>query len=252
MKRVILCILIVLFAATCFAWPNRPLRSSSGTGGGGPGPTCVTGNDANTKLLLHMEGTEGAVTFVDNSAGGGHTADITVVNDAHITTADKKFGASSMICDGTGDKIQVDTSADWNWGTDPFTVDFWVKFNNVKATYLFNSSNSKTLEMTPTNIALYDNAKEYFNVAHGFSSGNWYHLTLVRNVNDINFYKSGVSIAAGNCTGDSFDWSPKLNIGDYTTPGAGSLDGYIDEFRLSKGVARWTANFSPPGLPYCN
>lgn len=42
----------------------------------------------------------------------------------------------------------------------------------------------------------------------------------------------------------------KFNIGTYSGTAGGYLTGYVDEFRVSNGIARWTGNFTPPSLQY--
>jgi hypothetical protein len=82
------------------------------------------GNDAFTKILLHMDGTNGSTTFTDTNAGGSaHTW--TANGNAQISTAQSKFGGASGLFDGTGDYITTPDHADYTLGSGDFTIDLW-------------------------------------------------------------------------------------------------------------------------------
>jgi hypothetical protein len=62
-------------------------------------------------------------------------------------------------------------------------------------------------------------------------------------------YQNGIAIKSGTYTGSIGAQTTNPTIGaGHATPG--SFNGYIDELRVSKGMARWTANFTPPVAPY--
>ena len=82
------------------------------------------------------------------------------------------------------------------------------------------------------------------------STGQWYHVALVRNGNTFNGYLDGVS---GSSTTSS------ASIGANSTNGAffgaqatSNFNGYLDDIRITKGVARYTANFTPPTAAFPN
>lgn len=87
------------------------------------------GLNGNTKLLLHFDGADGATSTVD--ATGRHST-INFRGDAQLDTAQKKFGTSSLLLDGTGDYIDLPDSDDWDIlggaVTDEWTVDFLFRF----------------------------------------------------------------------------------------------------------------------------
>ena len=77
--------------------------------------------DSYTKLMLHMEGSDGSTTFTDEIGKA-----VTANGNAQIDTAQKKFGAASGLFDGTGDYLTLANSNDWSFGSGDFTIDFWV------------------------------------------------------------------------------------------------------------------------------
>lgn len=80
----------------------------------------------------------------------------------------------------------------------------------------------------------------------------WYHVAVVKDgTNGYMFFIDGTQI--GTTTVDTSpipDFGAILTIGDYSFSGSNYLNGWIDELRISKGIARWTANFTPPTAPY--
>jgi hypothetical protein len=88
-------------------------------------------NDANTLLLLHMDGTNGSTVFRDDNGIIGSTPKaITANGNAQISTAQSKFSGSSALFDGTGDFLLLGHNTDLNFGPNNFTVEFWINFTN--------------------------------------------------------------------------------------------------------------------------
>lgn len=87
----------------------------AGQGGGGI--------NSFTKLLLHTDGTDGSTTFTDSSLS---PKTISVFGNAQVDTAQSKFGGASALFDGTGDYL-TGSSADFAFGTNDFTIDFWMR-----------------------------------------------------------------------------------------------------------------------------
>lgn len=216
--------------------------------------TCVEGNDAYTVLLIHSNTTDGSTTFVDSAFAGDHTGDITVVGDTHHETDQQKFGTTSIAMDGTNDKLTIAASQDFNFGTGDFTIDFWTRLTVIDSPgfVLVCVAGNRTLEANVNNL-LFANVTTYLDVAHGMAINTWYHIALVRYGNTVTIYVNGSSIGSADCTGATFDWSSDtLKFGDYNLASTYALPGYLDEIRVSKGIARWTANFTAPAYAYCD
>lgn len=201
--------------------------------------------DSYTKLLMHMNGTNGSIVFTDSSAS---IHSITANGDAQISTAQSKFGGASGYLDGNGDTLTIPASNDFNFGTGNFTIDFWI--------YRASTGNGDFISMThPVLRILIENNMLKF-VGGGIDAylhsgavpnNVWTHIAVVRNGNTITGYINGVA-------GDQ-PRTASGGIGDATnTFTIGFRDayynGYLDELRVSKGIARWTSNFTPPTAPY--
>ena len=219
-----------------------------------------TGIDNNTKLMLHCDGANGGTTFTDSTFS---PKTVTVVGNTHTDTAVKKFGTASAEFDGTTDKLTVASTADFNpYGVD-FTVDFWVNVDSFAHTYDWLIGNSQA-NYSGWDIQLEQSGgKINFLVGNGssweintVSSGTgyailtdtWYHIAVVKNGTAWAMYVDGTSRATGTAAGH--DYTALLEMGGSTLFSGRDFDGYMDEVRISKGVARWTSNFTVPDAPY--
>ncbi len=84
-------------------------------------PAAVDAADPFTRLLLHMDGTDGATTFPDSSPSA---RTVTVNGNAQVDTAQSVFGGASALFDGTGDFLTVPEAADFDIATGDFVIDF--------------------------------------------------------------------------------------------------------------------------------
>ena len=228
----------------------------------------MTIDDSYTKALLHFNCADGSTTFTDES---GKTW--TAYGNAQIDTAQSVFGGASGLFDGNGDYISTPYVADWTFGTGDFTVDFRVRWNALPT-----SGNFQTLwcmykwDGTYHNlngIDLYNNSGTYqirFVTVEGIggetinitknitlSVNTWYHIALVRNGTTFEFFQNGTSIGTGTDDSTLFDTNFTAVYIGYFGGGGGItryFNGWMDEFRASKGIARWTANFTPPTSEY--
>jgi len=218
--------------------------------------------DSYTVLQLSCDGTDAATSFPDDSCSG-HT--VTANGDAQVDTAQYKFSTASALFDGTGDYLSIPDSDDWYMGANPVTIDFWVRFDDVSDHIAFFE---QWVSSTEHCHLVWDTATEKI-IWRIMSSGSyvvdlqgswspvvdtWYHIALVRgwngNINDWAICVNGLSIAT--LTDDS-PW-PNFVGADFRIGYYGYAtyyhSGWIDEFRVSKGAARWTAEFIPDTSPY--
>lgn len=212
--------------------------------------------DIYTKLLIHANGDDGSTIFTDYSVAP-HT--VTAVGNAQVDTAQSKFGGASCLLDGTGDYLSIPDNADWNLGTGDFTIDLWVRFNSLQAGMIWNqgaTANTNRYYWYFTGSALafhvWTSSVNTINISKSWSpsTNTWYHIALVRTGNDFKMFVDGTQIGTTTTDTDSIsDYSGIAAIGS-ETGGATYLDGWIDEFRFSKGIARWTTTFTPPASEY--
>lgn len=225
--------------------------------------TYVFGNgiDENTVLLLHFNGADGATNFVDNSASN-HS--ITAYGNAQIDTSQSKFGGASLLLDGDGDYATVPDSDNWDFGTGDFTIDFWARFNALSgggfASFIDVSNSVEDLGVQvlyphgggPGYIQIRFGGTVY-NFTQTLAINPWYHIAVTRNGNNMYLFLNGTQVGTTqDVTGkDITGLTLGVCIGaEFAGPGAYPFNGWIDEMRISKGIARWTSNFTPPTAEY--
>jgi hypothetical protein len=214
------------------------------------------GNDQFTKILLHFDGADGSTTITNSAAGG--TSTIIVGGNTQIDTAQSKFGGSSALFDGN-DTMAGNGTADAAFGTGAFTVDFWVRFNSVAAAQLlYDSRPNATQGVYPTIymngsqkiIFLQDNADRITGTT-SMTTGAWFHIAVARQGTSTKLFINGTQ--EGSTYSDSNNYlngASRPAIGCNGNSASNELNGWLDEVRVSKGVARWTSNFTPWGKAY--
>lgn len=227
-------------------------------------PTDTLTADDDTVLLLHCEGTDGSTTFTDSSASA-HT--VTAGGNGQIDTDDFKFGTSSYLGDGSGDYLSVPDSTDWNVGSDSFTIECWVKANSFPNTYnaifsqrysynsdagltCFIKNNSGTMQLF-TEWTYNGYTRYNLIVDYPFVIDTWYHIVWQRYGRNMMLFVNGHRIGYLDIgTTTIYNSSETFMIG--CTKSSGSInyswDGWIDEFRFTKGVARYFVGDASSGI----
>ena len=216
-------------------------------------------NFAFNSLLLHGNGANGSTVITDSS---GSPKTVTAVGNAQISTAiADPFGNSTGVIafDGTGDYLTTQSSSESNFGSSNFTIEFWIKSTKagrqdpVGWNFYFTDAGWAGLifNLSTSSMAWYENANPRISATStGWNNGNWNHVAVARSSNSVRMFLNGSQVGSTYTTSFSYGRDASgFIIGDITTT-AGSVDGYIDELRITKGVARYTANFTPPTAPF--
>jgi hypothetical protein len=217
----------------------------------------------NVSYLLVGNGANGTTTnIVDSSKNNLAT---TINGNTVISTAKSKFGSGSVYFDGSGDSLSLPDSSLLELGSSSFTIDFWInaststQYSTVYSrspaafaagswTLLFNFTTA-----TSGDIAFFCGD---YSLASGLlltsginiNDGAWHFIALVRNGSSWVLYVDGVSYATNTWSGTITDLASGPRIGNDQFY-ARDLLGYIYDFRHTKGVARYTANYTPPPFP---
>lgn len=215
--------------------------------------TPPTSPSSSTNALVHFKGTDASI--IDKS----QTANLELVGDTAGTTAQVKFaGSKSMAFDGTGDYIKV-SSPFFAFGTGDFTIECWARATSTADEGVFQFANSYLSQGFTDSIAVGFNTSSfnwslYANDAqttttrsHTPSTNTWYHIAVVRTGGYTKLYIDGTEIESRADT-KNYTNTTKLVVGGYWSTGY-LLPGNIQDFRVTKGLARYTANFTPPTQP---
>lgn len=217
--------------------------------------TALSGNDpnfANVVSLIHFDGPNGSTTITDQKSHAW-----TALSPAEISTTQSKFGGSSAkFTAGSGSLVQTSMgSADWNFGTGAFTIEMQAYFTASGRGYLFDlNSNVCTFIITPSSglIEIYGPGSYVINAGSTpFNTGQWYAIALTRSGNTWRVFVDGVLYVSAT---DSRSWgSSGTNMIIGGDAGLSAVtDGYLDEWRVTKGVARYTSNYVPQTAPFPN
>jgi hypothetical protein len=218
-------------------------------------------------LLCHFDSLNAAGRFIDNSR---NNFAITSSGNVGLSTSQYKFGGASAFFDGTGDYLSTNSSNNFAFGTGNFTVEFWIYSSDVSSAqrgFLQTSDTAGGLKTSyTTGIIIIQGINGSASPLNGglganvvgtwvgsstavISTNTWYHIALVRNSGTSTLYVNGTSVGSGTTTGNCS--GTYLAIGGYYDTSY-LYQGYIDELRITKGVARYTANFTPPNAPFPN
>jgi hypothetical protein len=201
-------------------------------------------------LLLHGNGTNGSTTITDSSR---IPKTVTAVGNAQISTAQSKFGGSSMLFDGTGDWMQTPKSLDFAFGTADYTIELWFYLlsgdPNLRLVEFEGNADNLSCNISTSNsgtLSYFNGSTNTLSSAGLYAINTWNHLALVRNSGTAKVYLGGTSVITQATTPNTT--SPRiLYIGGASST---TFNGYIDDLRITKGVARYTANFTPPTTPF--
>lgn len=215
---------------------------------------------SNVSLHLKMNGANGSTTFTDSSP---NALAVTAVGNAQISTTQSKYGGASAYFDGTGDYLSIASSSYFNLPAD-FTVECW--FNpsngtnsqqviagkwtgtgNVAWTVVINPGLSQILLGTANSGNFV--ATLTFTATSTITTNIWHHLAVVRSGSTVLVFLNGVQAGAGQTSTSNLTASDSnaLTIGQFQ--GINYFTGYIDELKITKGVARYTSAFTSPPIP---
>ena len=186
---------------------------------------------------------------------------LTSFGTAQASTTVSKWSPTSAYFNGSTSYLYAQPNTAFAFGTGDFTVEGWVYFNSVSGNQgicqsdaIGNSTNDKWFlnYSGSTNKLQFGthNAGGFFcTIPFTPSTGTWYYVTAVRSSGTIYMFVDGVS-GTVTTTGTPSGWNLNQNgmvvAGVSTPPTNIYLNGYIQDLRLTKGVARYTATFTPP------
>ena len=202
------------------------------------------------KLLLPFDGTDGATSTTDFS-NSNHS--LVFGGDAKVSAAKSKYGETSCYFDGNGDYLTVADSEDWSFGTGDFTVEFWIWRSGLKNSEGIIGANPTGWQSGAPLIAVHDNKiliteGKYNNRTKATTpliASTWYHIAFSRRSGNMRLFINGKMVEDSQ-DAHSYNFNDII-IGSYNVgPNNYYFSGYLDDIRLTKGVARYISNFTVP------
>lgn len=217
----------------------------------------------NISLLLHMNGNNNSQIFTDSSL---NSLQVDVYGGAKISTNIKKIGSGSGYFErNTFSFLTINSPTAFNFGTGDFTIEMW--FLNLEASasgaprFQFEFFNP-TLGGRYLYMAVFD---DILQVRHNGNAQNiivvgqygnsleyneWNHIAISKQNQVLKIFLNGIEIES---IYENFNYNPtKIIIGcgadGVNNPNSTftKMNGYLDEFCVTKGIARYTSNFTPP------
>ncbi|NBS61526.1 MAG: LamG domain-containing protein [Microbacteriaceae bacterium] len=208
-------------------------------------PTSPPTNIANTVLLLNF-----------TNAGIFDSAmmnDLETAGNAQVSTSIVKYGTGSMYFDGSGDWLIIPYSQNINFGTGNFTIEGWFYLSSFANQYYVLGGTWTTGSSDEWLVQIENNGTMRFLTSAGTSfytagitTGTWYHFAAVRNGSTVTLYVNGSSVGSYTNSNSIGSTSKTLYIGVQNNGAAWPWNGYIDDLRITKGVARYISTFTPP------
>lgn len=143
-------------------------------------------------------------------------------------------------------------------GTDDFTIEAWVNrdadtdYRCIFDSRASNSRNGLAIYISSPltgNVPVIWEDTQIIQGSSGIPASGWVNIAVVRESGVLYYYVNGSLIGSGSFTSDLTNTTAIIGT---TFQTAQSYRGYLDEFRITEGVARYTGNFTPPTEPFPN
>ena len=225
-------------------------------------PTAPLTAISGTSLLL--SGTNAGI--LDNTMSNN----LETIGNAQIDTAVKEYGTGSMEFDGNGDACVGRPFPDFNFGTGDFTVECWIYIavTPTAQTWLMSfGPNGSGAVSRGWGVRLHDGTtaglsfvyQNSGNVANNFgslpSATTWAHIAFCRSGAVMRCFVNGAQLGSTwtlpYSSIDNTSATDYYGIGGFDNsnngyPGRYWYNGLIDDLRITKGIARYTSNFTAP------
>ena len=207
-------------------------------------PTAPLTAITNTSLLLNYTN----AGIIDNAMMNN----LETVGNAQISTVQSKFGGSSMYFDGSGDWLNTTSNPALGYGTGNFTIEFWMyPTSGTALQIMFDQRVGSPTRDAPTIYTLSGIIYYYVNGGNRITGSTlslniWSHIAICRSGTSTKLFINGTQSGSTSTDSTNYVASP-VRIGD-GNDGTSTYpySGYIDDLRITNGVARYTSTFTPP------
>ena len=218
-----------------------------------PAATTEAGDTHFSKVtaMFNFDGIDGDTTTSGLDASNKNLT-LSYSSGDQLSNTQKKFGATSLY---VADNVTISTSDGFDMGTGDFTTEAWYYFTSFSSSFGIwdqwtgSSSGNSQVWMSSGSAGTmkwYYNGSSILSSSTTLSTGQWYHIVLTRHGGTLKFYINGtVDSSTQSFTGD-YGKSGTVYLGDQHAGGGGAPQYYIDDLRVTKGLARYTSNFTAP------
>ena len=174
------------------------------------------------------------------------------VGNAVLDTTIKKFGTASLELDGSS-AVAASPQTDFGFGTGNFTIELQVYLPTTPAEdrYLFDLRAGNATNVAPViytnngDLFYYTDGAVRITAASALSTSTWHHIAIAKSGTSTKLFVDGVQVGSTYTDNNDYGLAKPLIIGaDFGSENG--LVGYIDDFRIQKGNAEYTSNFTAP------
>ena len=212
-----------------------------------------------SSLLCHFDSLNAAGRFIDNSR---NNFAITSSGDVSLSTSQYKFGGASVFLDGTNDYLVTPTTSAFTFGTGDFTVELWIyqtvssvsAYKVLVGDNVYGSVGGWQLYSYNNQLNLYKGSAgggaEIISPSGTLTLNSWNHIVWTRASGNNRIFINGTQV--GTTVSDSTNYTSTIIYIGASKTNTFNFAGYMDELRVTKGVARYTSNFTPSNSPFPN
>ena len=205
---------------------------------------------------------DGTYVFITGKGTGAFTtvnkpAKVTSrFGDSQLDTAQKQFGTASILLDGTEDNVKVPSDDDFGFGTSNWCLEAFIRPGSVTGTQrIFDLRDNSATDTAPTmylnGTALHYAVGNTSQINGGtLSTNTWYHVAVARNGGTTRLFLDGTELGTYTDSNDYGSSKPVVIGSDYQASPTEAFNGHVDEVRISKASARFTAGFTPTTSEY--
>ena len=216
------------------------------------GSTAGDDQFAKVTALFNFDGSDGDTTTSGLDSSNKNLT-VSYSSGDELSNTQTKFGATSLY---VADNVTLSSSDGFNFGTGDFTIEAWYYLTGYNNHFLYDqyasgSSGAGNNQIYVNSgeggrIRVYYNGSSKFTTTGGISLNTWTHVAVVRSSDTITVYFNGTADGTTQSYSGQYGKTGDLYIGDQHTGGGGAPQMYVDDLRVTKGVARYTSNFTAP------
>ena len=212
--------------------------------------------DANVVLQTGFEGNNGDTSIVDDT--GNHTLSFIansqpayIDNTLYRTGSHSAHLTATSISSGNNSYISIPASSDFDFGTGDFTIELWHYCSQYSGTYtIFSSRFNQDMKISKygnrAHVKWQYDDTNWMYAYYALWQNVWQHLVFQRKNGQVQLIVDGDIKSTANYTGQYGTSDQNLQLGlEHISMYGYPNNFYVDQLRISKGIGRYTAPFTP-------